>query len=1226
MAAISLTANNPYTQNFDTLAITGTTNTLLPEGWEFLETESNANLTYAAGTGSSNAGNTYSFGSDGSTERALGGLQSGSLIPIIGASFTNSTGSTITSLAITYRGEQWRLGSAGRVDRLDFQYSLDAMSLITGTWTDVDVLDFSTPNTATTGAKDGNGDENSTDISHTITGLNIPAGATFYIRWTDFNATGSDDGLAIDDFSITANPSIVLPPTNDYTIGGFSFDAQNIVTIAEIITPIDGSFNSGLLQSSGAPLASQTVGALLNQINLNHYVVLGEDPNVNEPLVNPRSEIELTWGGLRLVNDSGDDFVVYENGSRDAPEAYAVAVRRTSTGQFTDFLYQFYDTFDDPAVNGPADNQGVSSTAFDLSDFGLESGESIDAIHIINLISTDTVSSSTGDGFVNLPNVEGVAPKTTLNGDPFAESRFDPDITLVAALRDLEPAPIITKIHEIQGTGATANFLGAIKTIEAIVVGDFQNGDTDTGRNLSGFYLQEEDGDADNNPLTSEGIFVFDNNFGVDVNVGDKVLVTGVVAEFTSGTSSLTQLRNITTISIQVNNQSLPTAATVSFPVNSTTDLEAYEGMLVDISSNLTVTEHFQLGRFGQVVLSADGPSNQLGTDGRLDQFTQFNDPNAANYSAYLAEIAKRRIVLDDGLTIQNPDPIIHARDGQPLSASNTLRGGDTVTGLTGILDDRFGAANIGNYRLQPIAPVDFQGTNPRPSSTPDVGGNLKIASFNVLNYFNGDGTGNDASFNTPEQRGADSLAEFNRQRDKTIAAILGMDAAVVGLIEIENDGYDSLSAIQDLVNGLNAIAGSGAYAFIDPELARLGTDDIAVGFIYQPGLVTPVGNAATIPDGFGQGAFDDDNRKPLAQTFEEIATHGQFTAVINHLKSKGSSAGKDGDADAGDGQGLSNGTRTRAAQDLASWLATNPTGTRDTDYLVLGDLNAYAQEDPIVALKDAGYTNLLPDSTYSFVFDGQWGSLDYALATGTLEGQVTGAEKWHINADEPNVLDYNTEFKSADQLTSLYAADAFRSSDHDPVIVGLDLTPSSINGDDKDNFLYGTPDDDKIKGFGGNDYLFGEGGNDKLYGGEGYDYLYGGPGNDTLYGEEKNDSLYGEDGDDILIGGPGADNMRGGRGNDKFVYNALNEAGDRIFDFNPSQDQLVLTELFTSLGYGGTNPIADGYLRFSSFGLSTRVQIDADGSLNGSSYTTLTTLSGVFPSSLSVGTNVVVI
>ncbi len=757
-----------------------------------------------------------------------------------------------------------------------------------------------------------------------------------------------------------------------------------------------------------------------------------------------------------------------------------------------------------------------------------------------------------------------------------------------ATITDNDFPLTVTKIHQIQGSSAAFNpNFGGIRTIEGVVVAAFPG-----GSGLSGFFVQEEDADVDNDTTTSEGIFVFDPTGQFSGSVGDQVRVTGTVGEFTSGTSSLTQLSNLSSV-INLGAEVLPTATNIQFPVTSVAELERYEGMLVNVSAangDLTVTEHFQLGRFGQVVLSATGASNQPGTDARLEQYTQFNDPSVAGYSAYLDEIATRRIILDDGKATQNPDPIIFARDGEPLSATNTLRGGDTVANITGVLDQRFEG-----YRVQTSTGVDFTPANPRPEATPDVGGTLKVASFNVLNYFNGNGTG--GGFTSPEQRGAENLAEFNRQRDKTIAAILGLNADVVGLIEIENDGYGANSAIQDLINGLNAVAGAGTYALINPGLPQLGTDAIAVGFIYKPGNVTSVGAAVTVPDGFGQGAFDNNNRKPLAQTFLQNSTGEQFTAVINHFKSKGSSSGNPGDADAGDGQGLSNGTRTRAAEDLAAWLATNPTGNTDTDYLIMGDLNAYAQEDPIKVLENVGYNNLVPNTSYSYVFDGQWGSLDHALANGSLTSQVSGAAKWHINADEPNVLDYNTNFKSATQINSLYNPDAFRSSDHDPVVVGLNLNtaPVAINDiaitdentainvnilandsdfnsdplqvslvstpangiaviDDNDtpsnfadDFIIYTPD----LGYVGNDSFTytindGKGGaatasvaiNIKAVGGgiigtSGDDNLIGTNGSDIIRGLGGNDTLRGGNSNDILYGSDGNDLLEGGNSND---------------------------------------------------------------------------------------------
>jgi len=230
-----------YTQDFNTLALSGTSSTV-PAGWLFSESGTNANTIYTAGTGSGNAGDTYSFGAASNTERAFGGLQSGTLNPTIGAAFTNNTGGAITSLAIAYTGEQWRLGTLARTDRIDFQYSIDATSLTTGTWTDVNTLDFTTPTTGpTVGALDGNAVANRTSLSFTITGLSIPNGATFYIRWTSFDATGADDGLSVDDFSLT--------PTST---GGSSIAINDISILEGNSGTASFTFNVSLSSPAGA--------------------------------------------------------------------------------------------------------------------------------------------------------------------------------------------------------------------------------------------------------------------------------------------------------------------------------------------------------------------------------------------------------------------------------------------------------------------------------------------------------------------------------------------------------------------------------------------------------------------------------------------------------------------------------------------------------------------------------------------------------------------------------------------------------------------------------------------------------------------------------------------------------------------------------------------------------------------------------------------------------------
>jgi len=279
--SISLTAlDTAYTQNFDTLASSGTSSTV-PNGWAFVEIGTNANTLYSAGTGSSNAGDTYSFGAAASAERAFGGLLSGSLNPTIGASFTNNTGSAITSLAISYTGEEWRLGQLLRgADRIDFQYSTTATSLSTGIWTDFDALDFSTPDLAgVVGARNGNSAADRTAVSGTITGLNIPPGATFWIRWTDFNVTGSDDGLAVDDFSLTPT-SVEQAPQVDNTVpanGATNVPLNNNITVtfSEPVN-VSGSWFTLSCASSGSHTATVSGGPVTFTLNPDADFVSGE--------------------------------------------------------------------------------------------------------------------------------------------------------------------------------------------------------------------------------------------------------------------------------------------------------------------------------------------------------------------------------------------------------------------------------------------------------------------------------------------------------------------------------------------------------------------------------------------------------------------------------------------------------------------------------------------------------------------------------------------------------------------------------------------------------------------------------------------------------------------------------------------------------------------------------------------------------------------------------------
>lgn len=310
---VNLTAlNSAYTENFDSLASTGTSSTM-PPGWFFAETGTNANALYSAGTGSGNTGDTYSFGN--SADRALGGLRSGSLVPTIGACFTNSTGQTIARLSINYTGEQWRLGTLNRPDQLQFQYSTNATTLASGVFTAVAALHFNAPVTGpTVGAIPGA----SANLSSTIVSLNIAPGATFWIRWSDFDATGADDGLAVDNFSLTPLGAVGLSISDlNVTEGNSGTTTANVtVTLAEPapaggvtfdIATADGTATAGSDYVARA-LTGQTIAAGQTTYTL-AITILGDsvfepDENFTVNVSNLAGAVGTkTTAAITIVND-----------------------------------------------------------------------------------------------------------------------------------------------------------------------------------------------------------------------------------------------------------------------------------------------------------------------------------------------------------------------------------------------------------------------------------------------------------------------------------------------------------------------------------------------------------------------------------------------------------------------------------------------------------------------------------------------------------------------------------------------------------------------------------------------------------------------------------------------------------------------------------------------------------------------------------------------------------
>lgn len=656
-------------------------------------------------------------------------------------------------------------------------------------------------------------------------------------------------------------------------------------------------------------------------------------------------------------------------------------------------------------------------------------------------------------------------------------------------------------ISQVQGSGAASSRVGETVVIEAIVVGDFQNGDGDDLRNLGGFYLQEEASDHDADAATSEGIFIFDGSLGVDVALGDRVRVTGTVAEFFGQTQlNATQITvveagavaDVNTMAVSVSLDAV-SGVVVDGSGSYAPDMEAYEGMLATFTDTLTVNEMFQMDRFNEIRLSANG---------RPAQFTQLFDPDPVAYDAYQREAGSDQIIFDDGLNVQNA-AILPEADLNGDGVFDTADGftmGDTITGLTGVVTYTWAGNNTSaeSWRIRSVDDGNsFVDTAPREDTPPDVGGTLKVASFNVLNFFTTlDVAGNPGSGpSSLPPRGADSASEFERQLNKLLVALTEMDADVYGLVEIENEfGYDQngdgLVALDFLVDQLNARVGSITYAAVDPGRGFVDTGDaISVGMIYRLDTVALKPNSveilddsvvATLSGSYQANLFDGDstNRAPMAASFVDYRTGEDFTVSVVHMKSKGG-AGTGLDADMGDGAGAYNETRTQGVQAVSEWLA----GIADEDLVVLGDFNAYAKEDPIDAMLAAGFTNL--GETYSpgevsYVFDGKTGTLDYGFGSAGIMNNVTGAAAWHINSPEADVLDYNLDFGR--DATIFDGAVPFRASDHDPLLVGLDFGEgyNMVMGTTRGGLNAGTPGKDWIDLRGGiGDVAMGLGGAD---------------------------------------------------------------------------------------------------------------------------------------------------
>ena len=556
------------------------------------------------------------------------------------------------------------------------------------------------------------------------------------------------------------------------------------------------------------------------------------------------------------------------------------------------------------------------------------------------------------------------------------------------------PAAVAAEgIAAVQGQAGRSAFEGQRARVEGVV----------TLLLADGAFVQSLQADAD--PTTAEGLFVMPAEGQPALEVGQQVRAEGLVAESGDG-ATLTTLADAR---IEVRGSApLPEPAALAAPP---ADWEAFEGMRLRIDAPLTVSGNDALLRFGEI---------DLAFEGRIYAPTEIAPPgDRAN--ALRAANRARSLVLDDASTAENPATI--AWLSAPVSAEAPLRAGSTLTGVQGVLDQRWGG-----YRLQADAVVGEVQPSPRPPA-PTVEGAIRVAGMNLLNLFNGDGQGG----GFPTERGAKDYDGYARQLAKHVAVITALDPAIIAAQELENDGFGPESAVQELADALNAAQPGARWTPVASE-GRPGSDQITVGILYRADRVKPVGAPALATE----GPFEYGSRPVLAQSFR--AGRGPvFTVASVHFKSKGGCESAEGaDRDQGDGQACFNAKRVESAEAMHDWLAGDPTGSGSDRVAAIGDYNAYAMEDPIRVLRERGWVEAAMAAEggaapHSFVFDGQAGRLDHAMLSASMAAMLRGAAKWPVNSDESIGFAYDGALGRE--------AGPWRSSDHDPMLLGFDAT-----------------------------------------------------------------------------------------------------------------------------------------------------------------------------------------
>ncbi|MEY9259524.1 putative extracellular nuclease [Brevibacterium epidermidis] len=619
----------------------------------------------------------------------------------------------------------------------------------------------------------------------------------------------------------------------------------------------------------------------------------------------------------------------------------------------------------------------------------------------------------------------------------------------------------VTPIADIQGTGDASPVQGKTVTTRGVVTAAYPEG------GLNGYYIQTPGtGGADRaDGAASDGIFVYSPDTVADISIDDHVEVTGTVSEH-YGQSQI----SVSASGLSDVDEPAEAVKPIedAFPAGNE-KRESLEGMLLQPSESLTVADNYNTNTYGEVVLATG--------EGTLDQPTDVHRPATPEAKALEAENLEREVVLDDGATVNflktdKDVPLPYLSQDEPVRVG--AQANFTSPVVLGFDHEKWRfqpTTRLTGDNAEAVQPTSF--TDTRTEAPEAVGGQVSLASFNVLNYFTTTGDqldgcqyyddreGNHITVRGGcDARGAANAESLKRQETKIVTAINKLDASVVSLMEIENSaafGKDRDDALATLVKRLNEAAGAEKWDFVEsPDAVPADEDVIRTALIYQPAEVAPQNESTILDD---QDAFSN-AREPLSQAFApkdgsgEVEKDKTFVTISNHFKSKGSGSGP-GNEDSGDGQGASNADRVKQAEALVGFAGDQQEAADSELVYLLGDFNSYTQEDPMQVFFEAGYKDIAAEKTdeSTYVYGSRTGSLDHVLALDasdagdgpTAFGSVTGADVWNINSVESLALEYSRfNYNVAD----LFAPDQFRASDHDPVVVGL-FDETDEGGDD---------------------------------------------------------------------------------------------------------------------------------------------------------------------------------